>query len=117
MKSLLQEPYPTLAGFDFPIGVPADLWETNRVRRFPRSAGWVRRGGWSDFYHVCRRADDISLNRPFYPNAGNGSPTQRHLVEALGVSDMNALTSGNVKGKQPPDRPPVPYFGLSAQIK
>ena len=82
-----------VAGFDFPIGVPAAYAERAGVRSFPELLALLGTGEWSRFYDVAETAHEIHLRRPFYPqrNGKKGEITQRQLVDALGVTAMNDL--------------------------
>jgi hypothetical protein len=85
LKSLLGGPSPTLAGFDFPIGIPVAFGKQIEFDSFVDAIDVLGTGKWSSFYDVCQKAEDIALHRPFYPNAANASPRQSYLFEALGV--------------------------------
>lgn len=91
VEHLLCPPHPTLAGFDFPLGIPAAFGEQTGFGDFLEALDTFGTGKWSDFYAVNAGPESISLFRPFYPNAGNTSPKQVHLLQALGVAEMDAL--------------------------
>jgi len=79
-----------LAGFDFPIGLPAAYAERAGIGAFLEVLGAFGGPEWADFYKVAERPDEIDLRRPFYPQRPGGSLHQ-HLVDALGVERMDAL--------------------------
>jgi len=79
-----------LAGFDFPIGLPAAYARKMGITDFP---GFLRSGSqafWESFFDVARYPQEISLQRPFYPDRP-GAASQAHLLAALGMQDMNQL--------------------------
>ena len=87
-------PQPTLAGFDFPIGVPAEYARRTKIKRFSEALECFGTGEWADFYRICDRDDEISLYRPFYPRVSSKERKPVHLLTALGVSDMDMLRRG-----------------------
>jgi hypothetical protein len=62
-------------GFDFPIGVPAFYAKRAGISSFRALLPKLGRGKWKHFYAVCDMPGQISVRRPFYPNAAtsNGS--------------------------------------------
>jgi hypothetical protein len=91
VEDLLQEPQPTLAGFDFPIGIPASFGRKTEFGSFTEAIQQFGTGKWSRFYEVAEQPDDISVYRPFYPRLSSSSARQLHLLTALGVEDIHAL--------------------------
>lgn len=79
-----------LVGFDFPIGVPAAYAARAGVRSFNELLALLGNGAWSSFFDVARTRAEISLQRPFYPNAAGGTKRE-HLLEALGLRSANEL--------------------------
>jgi hypothetical protein len=79
-----------LMGFDFPIGLPAAYARRAGIERFKDVLPELGNGRWSRFYDVAESAEEISLERPFYPMRPGGT-SQSHLVEALGVESMTDL--------------------------
>ncbi|NNF11803.1 MAG: hypothetical protein HKN72_01165, partial [Gemmatimonadetes bacterium] len=75
-----------VAGFDFPIGIPAAYAERAGIRCFLDLLPQLGEGEWADFFTVASTPGDISLTRPFYPMRPGGTK-QRHLTDALEVSD------------------------------
>ena len=59
-----------LAGFDFPIGVPASYAERAGISSFRALLSKLGCNEWKDFYSVCDMPGQISVHRPFYPNGG-----------------------------------------------
>jgi len=69
-----------LLGFDFPIGVPAAYAARAGITDFTAAlAGFDER-----FYAAAERADEISLDRPFYPMRPGGRRRQQ-LLDGLGL--------------------------------
>ncbi len=79
-----------LIGFDFPIGVPNAYAERAGIRSFPGFLSALTAGDRASFFEVAAHPTDISVERPFYP-AAPGSSKQQHLVDALGVRDIDDL--------------------------
>jgi hypothetical protein len=91
LNELLGLPQPTLAGFDFPIGVPAAYARKAKVSSFTDFLEALGEGDWSEFYRVCEESKEISLHRPFYPRVSSSKARQIHLRDALGFGDIDAL--------------------------
>jgi hypothetical protein len=91
VDSLLQPPHPTLAGFDFPIGLPANFGHDTALAGFTDALEQFGVGAWSHFYDVAEDPGEISIHRPFYPRRTTGSPRRADLVEALNARDFDAL--------------------------
>ncbi len=91
LDDLLGLPQPTLAGFDFPIGVPAAYARKAKVSSFTDLLEALGDGDWSEFYCVCKESKEISLHRPFYPRVSSSRARQDHLLTALGVGDIDAV--------------------------
>ena len=91
LNDLLGLPQPTLAGFDFPVGVPAAYAQKAKVSRFTELLEVLGAGDWLEFYRVCEEDKEISLRRPFYPRVSSSKARQVHLLAALGVGDIDAL--------------------------
>ncbi len=86
----LCEPVPTLAGFDFPIGLPRAFGQATGLASFPDALNHFGQGDWSDFYRVAETPEDISSKRPFYPNSPGGR-LHRQLLEGLQVAAISEL--------------------------
>ena len=56
-----------LAGFDFPIGVPAFYAMHAGISSFRALLPKLGCGEWKAFYSVCDKPGQISVHRPFYP--------------------------------------------------
>lgn len=82
---------PVLAGFDFPIGVPAVYGTLSGERDFDRLLAQVGQGRWSRFFEVCEKPQEISIDRPFYPRVSSNVVRQSHLLERLGVASIDGL--------------------------
>jgi hypothetical protein len=80
-----------LAGFDFPIGLPAAYGARTGFTGFPEALAAFGHGMWNDFFTVSHKPADILFERPFYP-AGSGKGTLRmDLVNALGFASFDDL--------------------------
>jgi hypothetical protein len=91
LDDLLGSPQSTLAGFDFPIGVPAAYARKAGISSFPELLDVLGAGVWSEFYLVCEESKEISAHRPFYPRVSSSKARQAHLRDALGFGDSDAL--------------------------
>jgi hypothetical protein len=80
-----------LMGFDFPIGLPAAYAKRAGIERFKDVLPEFGNGRWSRFYRVAESAEEISLERPFYPMHTTGGKRRSHLVQALGVGSFPDL--------------------------
>jgi len=79
-----------LAGFDFPIGVPALYAERAGIQSFSTLLPRLGRDEWSKFYEVAERPDQIEARRPFYPQRPGGT-AMIHLLDGLGVKSKADL--------------------------
>ena len=91
VDDLLAGPLPTLAGFDFPIGLPATYGRSTGFGSFSEAIQQFGEGEWSRFYEVAEKPEDVSLQRPFYPRVPSSSTKQMHLLTGLRVNDVNVL--------------------------
>lgn len=91
VDDLLRGPQPTLAGFDFPIGVPETFGRKTGFSGFVEAVEQFGIGLWSRFYEVGEQAEDVSVHRPFYPRVSSSSARQAHLLDALEVDHIDAL--------------------------
>ena len=73
-----------LAGFDFPIGLPAAYALRAGIADFRAALLRFGQGDWAAFYRLAERPDEIGLRRPFYPRRPGGTKRQ-HLVDGIGV--------------------------------
>lgn len=79
-----------LAGFDFPIGLPAAYAHRAGIDAFLPYLGQFGHGEWVDFYRVAETPQQISLRRPFYPQRPGGTSIH-HLLAGLGLSARHEL--------------------------
>jgi mannose-6-phosphate isomerase-like protein (cupin superfamily) len=79
-----------LAGFDFPIGLPAAYAERAGIVSFREILPELGRGRWERFFEPAERPEEISLHRPFYPRRGNGTKHE-HLSRGLGLEWASLL--------------------------
>jgi hypothetical protein len=76
-----------LAGFDFPIGLPAAYARAVGIESFREALPALGSGEWSRFFDVAPVAGDIALRRPFYPLRSNDGPVAwADLEAALGMA-------------------------------
>nr|WP_298415887.1 DUF429 domain-containing protein [uncultured Halomonas sp.] len=98
----------TLAGFDFPLGVPARWAHQVGIETFGGFLDQLAAGQWPDFFHVAETPQDIALDRPFYPNGSRRGMRQAELVSALGVATFDDLR--RECERRTPGRLPCPLF-------
>ena len=91
VDSLWTLPGPVLAGFDFPIGLPEAYGRTTGLGSFPAALEAFGHGAWADIFRVAETPAEISPRRPFYPRVSSAAASQRHLLDALGVVEMDDL--------------------------
>jgi hypothetical protein len=94
---------PVLAGFDFPIGLPAAFGRMTGFDDFLDALEHFGTGDWSNFYDVADRPDEISVRRPFYPQTYPKGRRQEDLCKALGVLTTDELR--RVCERRTPERP------------
>ena len=77
-----------LAGFDFPIGVPASYGALAGLDGFEHLLARIGSGAWADWGLVCQEARQIAIHRPFYPKFGGvkGTVKKAHLETRLGLT-------------------------------
>lgn len=82
-----------LAGFDFPIGLPASYAAKVGFTDFRTALSMFGRDEWHNFYKPARSRSEISIGRPFYPYAAGrkGEHRQQYLYGGLGLEDMSHL--------------------------
>jgi hypothetical protein len=80
-----------LAGFDFPIGLPANFGKKTGFKNLPDALTELGDDEWGAFFCVAETPEQISVKRPFYPKFYTGHPRQIDLVRALGVREIDEL--------------------------
>jgi hypothetical protein len=80
-----------LAGFDFPIGVPAKWARAMALKSFPDFLKQLRENKYPAFFDAASSASEISLERPFYPASAKAGVKQEHLYKALGFEAFDDL--------------------------
>ena len=75
-----------LAGFDFPIGLPARYAAKVGLTDFVDALPRFGQGEWDEFYCPATSPSCISRHRPFYPAGSTAGTKKQHLVEALGFT-------------------------------
>jgi hypothetical protein len=94
---------PIVAGFDFPIGLPAAYAKQAGIEDFATAFAGFGEGRWRDFYEVAAHAEQIALTRPFYPERPGGR-TRRQLVDGLRLAtwrDLHRRCDGATAGRPP----------------
>jgi hypothetical protein len=84
LKSEAGEGGCALAGFDFPIGLPSAYASKAGIRDFTEILLNWGEGRWADFGKVARHAQEVRLERPFYPQEPRGS-RRSDLSIGLGI--------------------------------
>jgi len=97
-----------LAGFDFPIGLPVKYAERAGIKDFPSFLQSSARGEWEDFYRVGEVADEICLERPFYPRCPGGTSINQ-LLSGLGLEKTEDLLR-SCERPRPDRRAAAPLF-------
>ena len=84
---------PLLAGFDFPIGVPAVYGQLTGLADFSTALEVFGKGQWSEFFLVAETPQQVSCRRPFYPRTYTAplKPKQIHLLQGLRIESIDAL--------------------------
>ena len=80
-----------LAGFDFPIGLPARYAAKVGLTDFVDALPRFGRGEWDEFYCPATSRSSVSTSRPFYPAGSTGGTKKQYLVEALDFASDNDL--------------------------
>ena len=80
-----------LAGFDFPIGVPASYAERAGISSFRALLPNLGSGEKKDFYSVCDKPEQISVHRPFYPDGEYKGRRKEELFCGHGVPNVEPL--------------------------
>lgn len=84
--SRVARPGQALVGFDYPIGLPRAYAAAGHLSTFPAFlADDLQSPPWKDFSLPARTPDEISLQRPFYPQTPGGAKRQ-HLYEKLALT-------------------------------
>jgi hypothetical protein len=91
LNYLRKGPGLTLAGFDFPIGLPESYGQKTGLEDFCGALDVFGNGSWSDFFNVANTPDEISIFRPFYPQRSSSNARQIHLIHALGCGSIEEL--------------------------
>jgi hypothetical protein len=80
-----------LAGFDFPIGVPARWADMMKLGSFPHFLDELRNNAYPAFFKVAGSQCEISPERPFYPATAKAGVKQEHLYQRLGFQSFSEL--------------------------
>ena len=80
-----------LAGFDFPIGVPAKWAGKMKLESFPHFLDQLRNNAYPAFFKAAGSQSEINLERPFYPAVAKAGVRREHLYSGLGFQDFNEL--------------------------
>ncbi|WP_299258722.1 hypothetical protein [uncultured Kushneria sp.] len=98
----------TLAGFDFPIGIPGQWAKQVDVTDFRLWLDMLEAARWRDFFDTAGAVEEISLTRPFYPRHARKGVKQSDLTQALNVESFDALRRACERAM--PGRKPCPLF-------
>jgi len=84
---------PILAGFDFPLGLPAAYAAQAGISGFSTALKKFGRGRWAPFYEVASAPNEISLHRPFFPQrpGRKGEFARAQLARGLQLDHFNDL--------------------------
>jgi Protein of unknown function (DUF429) len=91
VDELFTTPGPVLAGFDFPIGLPAAYGRLTGLANFSAALELFGRGEWAEFFVVAETPQEISRTRPFYPRRSTAAAKQVHLLHGLGIDSIDIL--------------------------
>jgi hypothetical protein len=80
-----------LAGFDFPIGVPAKWADKMKLESFPDFLEQLRNDAYPEFFKVAGSQSEISLERPFYPAVAKAGVRREYLYSGLGFQEFDEL--------------------------
>jgi hypothetical protein len=80
-----------LAGFDFPIGVPAKWANKVKLGSFPSFLDQLSKDPDPAFFKVAGSQNEISPERPFYPATAKAGVKQAHLYQRLGFQSFSEL--------------------------
>jgi hypothetical protein len=80
-----------LAGFDFPVGLPAAYAALAGIDDFRAALGRFGTGRWERFFEPAREEGEISVERPFFPAGAGGAGNAARLVAALGLGAGDLL--------------------------
>lgn len=80
-----------LAGFDFPIGVPAKWADKVKLGSFPSFLDQLSKDPDPAFFKVAGSQNEISPERPFYPATAKAGVKQEHLYQRLGFQSFSEL--------------------------
>lgn len=81
----------TLAGFDFPIGLPQAFAEMTGFPNFLQALSEFGNGAWKNFFSVCDLREEIEMRRPFFPAKNRTGVRHADLLGALGLERMDEL--------------------------
>jgi hypothetical protein len=74
-----------LAGFDFPIGLPAAYAAKAGIDDFRAALPVFGTGRWGQFFEPAREESEISIERPFFPAGVGAAGNAAKLQAALGL--------------------------------
>jgi len=80
-----------VAGFDFPIGLPRSYGAKTGETDFSAFLRTIGTGRWSRFADIAQTADEVSIERPFYPAGSQGGVTQAALISGHGETAFDDL--------------------------
>jgi hypothetical protein len=77
-------------GFDFPIGLPRAYAARAGIERFLDVLPQLGHERWDRFYDPATSADEVAIERPFYPYRPGGT-ARKHLLDGLGIESPSDL--------------------------
>ena len=98
-----------LAGFDFPIGVPARWADKMKLESFLDFLKQLRNDAYPAFFEVAGSQSEISLERPFYPAVAKAGVRREHLYSGLGLQEFDELRR-KCEGRTDHRQPACPLF-------
>jgi len=79
-----------LVGLDFPLGLPVGYARQVGITHFREFLALLKSEEWFSFFQPAEKADQISLQRPFYPLRPGGAKLN-HLIHGLNLSNRQEL--------------------------
>jgi hypothetical protein len=91
LERLFDPSHKTLAGFDFPIGMPAAYGQKTGFSGFLSALDALGSNQWKSFFDVADTQEQISIHRPFYPRVSRKGSSPSHVLTALGLPSITQL--------------------------
>jgi hypothetical protein len=94
-------PERAVVAFDCPIGLSREYAATAGLGSFREALGVFGAGRFRQFYEVAARAEDIAVERPFYPLRGLEGIRRADLEKALGTAAFAPRECDRLAGAGP----------------